>query len=149
MYKIGDIVKIREDLNLKTDEYYGVIDAMLKYKGKVAKIIDVELDIDNMVCYILNIDNGRYHWYEKMFDDTQPKNNLIFNNGVTILYVNGKKYVAKCDTEDTFDKEKGLLLCIAKSVGYKYTDIEKMLNNAKDFTKVNSTENDQIKGKRE
>lgn len=146
MYKIGDKVKIREDLNLKTDEYYGVIDAMLKHKGKVAEIIYCKCSYC-CTLYKLDIDYGIYWWSEKMFEtqtqtQTQTQNKLIFNNGATILYVNGKKYVSKCDTEDVFDKEKGLLLCIAKSIGYKYSDIENMINNAKDF---NSTENDQIK----
>ena len=144
MYKIGDKVKIREDLSTELDCYCGVVDTMLKYKGKTARIVSSEMFYGVMIC-TLDIDGGAYNWNENMFDNAigkQAKNNLIFNNGVTILYVNGKKYVSKCDTEDTFDKEKGLLLCIAKSVGYKYKDIENMINNAKDF---NSTENDQIK----
>lgn len=56
---------------------------------------------------------------------------VIFNDKATILFKDGKKFVSKCDNEDTYDKEKGLLLCIAKSAGYTYEDILKLLGTAK------------------
>lgn len=40
---------------------------------------------------------------------------VIFNDPATIIYWNDKtKTVVKCQNGDTYDKEKGLLLCIAK-----------------------------------
>lgn len=56
---------------------------------------------------------------------------VIFNDKATILFKDGEKFVSKCDSEDTYDKEKGLLLCIAKSAGYTYEDILKLLGTAK------------------
>jgi hypothetical protein len=73
-----------------------------------------------------------YGWFcardkiKKIEDDK-----VIFNDKATILFKDGKKFVSKCDNEDTFDKEKGLLLCIAKSAGYTYEDILELLGTAK------------------
>ena len=39
------------------------------------------------------------------------------------------------DVAVLFDKEKGLLLCLAKSLGYNYSDICEMVENAKDYKK--------------
>lgn len=55
---------------------------------------------------------------------------VIFNDRATILFKDGKKFVAKCEPEDEFDKEKGLYVCLAKSAGYKFNDIQKLLDNA-------------------
>lgn len=58
---------------------------------------------------------------------------VIFNPPATMLYKNDKKYVAKCDSADTFDEEKGLMLCLLKSCGYTYSNIERLLKGAKRF----------------
>lgn len=60
-------------------------------------------------------------------------NEVIFNPPATILYKDGKKYVSKCDSSDTFDEEKGLMMCLLKSCGYKYGDIKRLLKGAKRF----------------
>ena len=60
---------------------------------------------------------------------TKPK--VIFNPPATILFINGKKYVSKAH-EENFDKEKGLLMCLAKANGYSHLDIKKMIKNAKE-----------------
>ncbi len=47
--------------------------------------------------------------------DTSPIKKVIFNNPATIvLWKDGTKTVVKCQEGDTYDKEKGLALCIAK-----------------------------------
>lgn len=55
---------------------------------------------------------------------------VIFNDPATIVFwSNGRKTVVKCQEGDTYDREKGLLLCIAKYVfgnTGRYNDI---LNN--------------------
>ena len=75
--------------------------------------------------------NG-YGWFCKKDEiEKIEKVKVIFNEKATILFKDGKKFVSKCDSEDTYDKEKGLLLCIAKSAGYTYEDILKLLGTAK------------------
>ena len=61
----------------------------------------------------------------------EPKNEVIFNEPATILYKDGKKYVCKCDKEDTFNEELGLALCLLKSFGVSYSDFRELLDNAK------------------
>lgn len=65
-YKIGDKVKIREDLIVGKD-YNGctfIVD-MEKYKGKIA-IIDYCYDDDS---YDINLDDGNWFWTDDMLED--------------------------------------------------------------------------------
>lgn len=55
---------------------------------------------------------------------------VIINEPATILIVGDKKIISKAYFED-FDKEKGLLVCIAKYFGVSYQDIKRLLKNAK------------------
>lgn len=57
---------------------------------------------------------------------------LIFKGKETILIKDGKEYVSKCADGDTYDKEKGLLLCLAKANGVNYEDLQKMIDGAED-----------------
>lgn len=72
---------------------------------------------------------------DEVLSSMQAKDKVIFNPPATILYKDGKKYVSKCDSADDFDEEKGLMLCLLKSHGYTYTDIERLLKSAKRFNK--------------
>lgn len=69
------------------------------------------------------------------------KNEVFFDieNKNTILKLNGKTYIYQCDKYDIFDKEKCVLLCLAKAHNYHYDDIEKLIDNAKlvDHSKFN------------
>ena len=106
---------------------------MKKYRGLIANIGIIDGD-----AYILDIDNERLplSWTDDMLEPViKISDKVIFNDKATILFLNGKKYIAKCDEEDTYDKEKGLLLCLAKSIGYGYDAIKKMIENAKDYNK--------------
>lgn len=64
---------------------------------------------------------------------------VIFNDRATILFKDGKKFVAKCEPDDEFDKEKGLYVCLAKAAGYKFDDIQKLLDNAYSKTPYKNT----------
>lgn len=47
--------------------------------------------------------------------DTSPIKKVIFNDPATIiLWKDGTKTVVKCQKGDTFDKEKGFYMCVAK-----------------------------------
>lgn len=59
----------------------------------------------------------------------EPKYKVIFNAPATILFVDGKKYVSKAHDEP-FDKEKGLLMCLAKANGISHLDLQRMIKNA-------------------
>ena len=44
-------------------------------------------------------------------------NKVVYHNPATIIYWNdGTKTVVKCDEDDTYDKEKGFLLCCMKKL---------------------------------
>ncbi len=47
--------------------------------------------------------------------DASPIKKVIFNNPATIiLWKDGTKTVVKCQKGDTYDKEKGFYMCVAK-----------------------------------
>ena len=120
--KIGDEVRIRKDL--KAGEKYGkvlVVPQMLKYCGKRATIKNKPFSSG----FCLN--EFGYFWSPEMFELDEK---LIFKDNATILIKDGKKYVTKCDKNDTYDREKGLLVVLAKANGYNYNDIQEMLKNA-------------------
>lgn len=65
-----------------------------------------------------------------MIDNPMP-DKIIFNPPATIIFKNGKKFVAKCHPDDEFDEEQGLMVALLKSFGIKYKDLQEMLKAAK------------------
>ena len=60
---------------------------------------------------------------------------IIFNNPAVVLILdNGKKIVSKAHKEE-FDKEKGLLMCLAKLHGITHLELQRMIKNGVDFNK--------------
>lgn len=56
---------------------------------------------------------------------------VIVNGTTTILKFNDKsKYISKLCDGDTFDIEKGILMCIAKKSGYTSKDIQRLIEKA-------------------
>lgn len=51
---------------------------------------------------------------------------VIVNGPATVLFIEGKKYVAKCHDEP-FDITKGILVCIVKYSGFSYSHIKSWL----------------------
>jgi hypothetical protein len=68
-FKIGDLVKIREDLSMDKSSDYpsGITNYMLEYKNCAAKIARVEAR-DSYVVYYLDIDNEYWTWNENMLE---------------------------------------------------------------------------------
>lgn len=72
-FKVGEVVTIREDLELgeidltECDEYNenyeSVVEPMLTYKGKLAMITDIDEEGE----YVLDIDGGHWCWTHQMF----------------------------------------------------------------------------------
>ena len=73
-YKVGDMVKVREDL--KVDEVYGADSfepEMAEHRGKLANITKVR---DNT--YRIDLDNGDWNWTDEMFEDVSDiKDNTL------------------------------------------------------------------------
>ena len=75
----------------------------------------------NKMCYQLGVKKplkplfgGCY--YDKNFDRVYIKE-VIYNDPAVIVYwSDNTKTTAKCHPEDTFDTEKGLLLCVVKKL---------------------------------
>ena len=54
---------------------------------------------------------------------------VIIRKPVVVAFINGKKYVAKC-TEEEFDEEKGLMVCLMKYLGINYHRLQEVLAGA-------------------
>lgn len=57
-------------------------------------------------------------------------NRVVFEGKTTVLITDKGKYIATCEKGDKFDREKGLLVCLAKANGYSTSDILELLENA-------------------
>ena len=68
MYEVGDKVIIRKDL--VNTQYYGsndVASRMMKYRGRVATIVDV-LNTFPSKEYLIDLDNQHFAWTPEMFE---------------------------------------------------------------------------------
>lgn len=73
MYKKGDIVKIRGDLQRGFVHNNCVVNyVMVDYKNKLAKILRVYNGSQGYY-YALDIDNSTYFWSAEMFESVKPK----------------------------------------------------------------------------
>lgn len=77
MFKVGDKVRIRNDLevgimyNIRID----FSDGMVEFRGKEATVVDVDEDGD----YLLDIDNREYFWCDEMLEavkEVKTKTNI-------------------------------------------------------------------------
>ena len=124
-FKVGDKVRVRK--NLIPDTKYGDVYFVYSMKEMCGKIVTIKgFYSDNYNIYLKEIG---YLWSPEMLEPVK-EDKLIFNGNATILFKDGKKYVTKCDTSDTYDREKGLLTVLAKANGYNYEAIQEMLKNA-------------------
>lgn len=106
-YKVGDKVKIREDL--KDNEIYGsgywdATSDMISRGGMIATITECEED-----SYRIDIDNGFYSWVDEMFEDNEES--IIKPMTVSDL-------LNKTDVE-----QGGLIICIYYPNAYFETTI--------------------------
>ena len=124
-FKVGDKVRVKKDL-IPGEKYMciSVVYGMKRMCGKIATIKRVSPGYDYIV-----LEESDYIWSPGMLEPVK-EDKLIFNGNATILFKDGKKYVTKCDTSDTYDREKGLLTVLAKANGYNYEAIQEMLKNA-------------------
>lgn len=62
--KIGDVVRIRRDLNY---EMCAVTKGMVKYAGMYARVTKIRYS-----CVDLDIDGACWHWYREMLEEDDP-----------------------------------------------------------------------------
>lgn len=96
-YKVGDKVKIREDLSYE-DTYGGFlfIPEMINYKGKVATILETN-NVFGKLFYKIDIDNKRWKWTDEMIEckveeteSQKPLHNIKLNKGDKVIITDGK-----------------------------------------------------------
>lgn len=134
-FKVGDKVRVRNDLvEYKLYGSFRFIDKMIKYKNKVAKIINIE---NNYMC--IDLDDGKWCWSEEMLEKVKEDKmskckvyempdyvrdevkKVIINEPCVVVILNsGEKGVAKCCPEDKFIEERGYKLALARAMKEKY-----------------------------
>ena len=116
-YKVGDKVKIREDLNV--EHLYGgrawVTQGMYNLGGKIATIVDVN-ECEGVYCIDLDCS---YIWTAEMFENMGEQGahksvtiNVVENK--VIAYCDSKVGVARCHPEDKFDFYVGAKLALER-----------------------------------
>lgn len=74
---------------------------------KLKTLYNKHFDVVDALCYAMQV--------VKPHKDNSPIKKVIFNNPATIiLWKDGTKTVVKCQKGDTYDKEKGFYMCVAK-----------------------------------
>jgi hypothetical protein len=75
MWYVGDIVRVRDDLEVdkKYDEWY-FVEEMEQYKGMEFEIVDVEIT-DGIEVYSLDGVSGGYGFTAPMLEDVMPQVN--------------------------------------------------------------------------
>lgn len=91
--------------------------------------------ISPSVCAVVYADNEWFMaHYVKMIEFKSLKTNstpqVTFDPPKTILTLNGEEFVSIAK-DKPFDKEKGVLMCLAKANGFDYDKVSELVENAK------------------
>ena len=88
-FKIGDRVKIKEDLSCKHIYKMNIVKEMERYKGKVAEIVAVRCKTG----YALDIDKGYWNWSDDTFELVESKKftKSDLKDGDIVTYRDGSK----------------------------------------------------------
>ena len=107
------------------------VGCLTQLNGDIVEIKKIDRNDDKSPYYIVG---KRCDFYvgERSLKPLSEKyaDKLIFRDNATILFKDGKRYVAKCCEGDTYDKEKGLLVCLAKANGIGFKELQEMLAGA-------------------
>ena len=117
-YKVGDKVRIREDLEVGT--FYGdclFTGGMQDLAGKVVRITYADIKSEHY-----RIDAYCCYWTDEMFEEDKKKMNdndsnriLVSGNQVIAIHMEtGKKGVARCHPDDTFDFYTGAKIALER-----------------------------------
>ena len=121
--KIGEVVKMvekpyekKKSITLKIENFLTIFDGNSIY-----------LTFEDEDLFLLEkVDESK-----KKPKKIQPTVEFDFGTRITTLKLDKVEIKVKAHEDDTFDEEKGILLCIAKLYGYSYEDIKKLVKNAK------------------
>ena len=122
--------------------------------GKVGTIVDIDKHGGCAVEFDEDIDGhnafgvgkfGHCWWISPEGLEFVKAPQVIFDGEKTTLIKDGTEYVAKCNKGDTYDREKGLLVCLAKANGITYQDICAMLRNAETKEKPAESQKNGVK----
>lgn len=130
-FKIGDRVIAVKPVGSKGVE--GVEGIVIGFLGKYISV-KFDEDIGGHDCRMAGVSfKSGYGWHcEKDEIKKIEEEKIIFKgNKTTLKTENGKEIISKCRENDKFDKEKGVLMCIAKKAGYEYQDIKNLVENSK------------------
>lgn len=116
-YKVGDKVKIREDL--KVGELYGgcrFAPEMQNFCGKIARITAV----CNRAEYY-HIHSSHFLWTEEMFEDKGMKEQemnkrvgIYIDGNKVVAYCGDKEGIARCHPDDDFDFYTGAKIALER-----------------------------------
>lgn len=128
-FKVGDIVKA----NIRSSIVYRKTTLEKKWVGWVAAVHEDGSFYAKTISTTSFSDKGTdYEGLDPQYFDLvkrSRKNCVLISNQATILFdENGEKYVSKCSNEE-FDLEKGIMMCLCKKHGYTYEDIRRLLDN--------------------
>lgn len=110
-HKVGDKVKIREDL-VRGELYNGCLfnREMKDLRGKIAHITEVNKYGE----YCIDLDNSEYLWVDEMFEDTDRQVVIGVEGNKVIAYCDDKRGVARCHPDDDFDFYTGAKLALER-----------------------------------
>jgi hypothetical protein len=80
-YKIGQKVRIREDINQGLQVPFGITSEMEKMAGKVVTIKDAQASYDGNDCYTIDKESDRmgWSWSEECFTNVEMNADEAFN----------------------------------------------------------------------
>lgn len=128
-YKVGDVVKIREDLQV--DEIYGkcyVMEGMLKYRGTLHTINYIDDDGDYSLKSINNPEDRTYYsWHKDMLEPVTIKDNLELNNKGTINVIYDKNTIKTENNLEQFSHTEEIKE--ENNMEYKVGDVVRIKTN--------------------
>lgn len=114
-YKVGDKVKIREDLNC--GHMYGSCRLVGEMKNLIGKTAIITAVNEHDGSYYIDIDADYYEWTDEMFDGKVAENIHIYSKGNKVIAVNedtGKRGIARCHPDDDFNFYTGAKIALAR-----------------------------------
>lgn len=69
-YKVGDKVRIKDNLSPDNDYKIAVVNSMCIYKDCIATVVECVVNDKYSPYYLLDIDNSKSMWTDDMFEET-------------------------------------------------------------------------------
>ena len=134
-FKVGDKVRILDGSNIE-NYVGGWIPKMGRYVGEVYKVASVVHFPSSSIMYIL--EGVTYGWDERGLEPYQNETIVIYRKGNEVIALDkktGKKAIANCSPEDTFDFNFGAKLAFDRlmNVNKESTTVEDMRKKLKNY----------------